>query len=174
MTAFLATAAVAIFFRFYLIGTILKGIQRLPVAGRYLRLDPLQVRAAEDILLIVLRDRPLLFLQVVMIELVAQSLLVAELFVLLAANGEPFLAFHPFLLEAATKFIGIVFFFIPAQVGASEGTYAVAFGEVGLTATAGFALAFVRRLRTLLVALAGLAFSPLWADSAHEREGGPA
>ena len=102
-------------------------------------------------------------------KLGAQLLLVAELFVLLRAVGEPFLAIHPFLIEAVTKFIGIAFFFIPAQIGASEGVYAVAFGQVGLSAAAGFTLAFVRRLRSLLVAAAGLGFSPLWVGPAADR-----
>jgi len=46
---------------------------------------------------------------------------------------------------------------VPLQVGAPEGTYAVIFGALGLPAAAGFALAFLRRLRNLLVAGAGLA-----------------
>jgi len=170
MSAFLVTAAIAIVFRIYLIGAILNGIQRLPEVGKYLRLDAQQVRATEDILLLVLRDRPFRFLQVVWIELVAQLLLVAEIFVFLRATGEPFVPVHPFLLEAVTKFIGLAFFFIPAQIGASESVYALAFGQMGLTAAAGFTLAFVRRLRSLLVALAGLGLNPLWSGMAREGE----
>lgn len=172
MTGFLAVAAVAIVFRVYLIGTILKGIQGLPAVGKYLRLDQRQVRASEDIVLLVLRDRLLLFLQVVLIEVSAQLLMVWELVVFLRGVGEPFVTIHPFLLEAVTKFIGFAFFFIPGQVGASEGVYAVAFEQVGLSAAAGFALALVRRLRSMLVAGAGLVFSPLWAGSADERQKG--
>ena len=170
MAGFLAIAAFAIVFRVYLIGTILKGIRGFPVAGKYVPWDERQVRETEDILLIVLRDRPFLFLQVVTIELGAHLLLVAELFVLLRAVGEPFLAIHPFLLEAVTKFIGILFFFIPAQIGASESVYAMAFGEVGLSAAAGFTLAFVRRLRSMLVAGVGLGFSPLWRHPEADRD----
>jgi hypothetical protein len=58
---------------------------------------------------------------------------------------------------------GAVFFFVPSQVGASEGVYALVFQQAGLTAAAGFALAFVRRLRSLLAAAVGLAGNPLWS-----------
>jgi hypothetical protein len=67
---------------------------------------------------------------------------------------------QPLLIEAATKFVGPAFFFIPGQVGAAEGTYAFIFKTVGLPASAGFALALARRLRSLLVAGAGLALAP--------------
>jgi len=36
-------------------------------------------------------------------------------------------------------------------LGESEGAYAVVFNVIGLSATAGFALAFLRRARTLAV-----------------------
>jgi hypothetical protein len=61
-----------------------------------------------------------------------------------------------FLIEGATKFIGLAFFFIPGQVGASEGTHAIVFEVVGLPAVAGFAVPFVRRIRSMVVAGAGL------------------
>jgi len=42
------------------------------------------------------------------------------------------------------------------QLGISEGAYALVFDAMGLSAAAGFALAFVRRARTLAVAGIGL------------------
>jgi hypothetical protein len=42
------------------------------------------------------------------------------------------------------------------QLGVSEGAYAVVFNAMGLSAAAGFALAFLRRARTLVVAGIGL------------------
>ncbi len=105
------------------------------------------------------------------IEFAAQALLVLELFVLLRTTGKPFSVLHPFLIEAATKFIGLAFFFIPGQVGAAEGTYAFIFKTVGLPASAGFALAVARRLRSLLVAGAGLALAPLLRNSRKTERG---
>ena len=58
----------------------------------------------------------------------------------------------PFVVEGGIKFVRIAFFFIPTQVGVSEGTYAILFDTLGLTAAAGVSLAFIRRPRTLAVA----------------------
>ena len=169
MGAFLLAAICAIVFRIYLIGALIKGASRLPWIGKHVRLKENDVRDTEDLLFVVLRDRPLRFLLIVAIELAAQALLVLELFVLLRTTGKLFSILHPFLIEAATKFIGLAFFCVPGQVGASEGTYAFIFKTVGLPASAGFALAVARRLRSLLVAGAGLAVAPLWRDSPPNR-----
>jgi hypothetical protein len=61
-----------------------------------------------------------------------------------------------FVIEASVKVIGIAVLFIPMQLGVSEGTYALVFNTMGLSAAAGFALAFLRRARTLAVAAIGL------------------
>jgi hypothetical protein len=66
-------------------------------------------------------------------------------------------AIYPLAIEAATKFITVVFFFMPLQLGTAEGSYALIFGGLGLPVAAGFAVAFFRRFRSLLVASAGLA-----------------
>jgi len=170
MGAFLLAATAAIIFRIYLIGTIMKGVSRLPVVGRHMRLEEKDVRDTEDLLFVVLRDRPLRLLSILAVEFIAQALLVLELFVLLRTTGKPFSVLQPLLIEAATKFVGLAFFFIPGQVGAAEGTYALIFKTVGLSASAGFALAVGRRLRSLLVAGVGLAFAPLWRDAPPRRK----
>ena len=162
MGAFLLVALGAIVFRIYLIGALIRGASRLPWMGKHVRLKENDVRDTEDLLFVVLRDRPLRSLLIVAIEFAAQALLVLELFVLLKTTGKPFSILHPFLIEAATKFIGLAFFFIPGQVGAAEGAYSFIFKTVGLPASAGFALAVARRLRSLLVAGVGVALAPLW------------
>ena len=60
------------------------------------------------------------------------------------------------MIEGGLKFVSVAFFFIPSQVGVSEGTYAILFDTLGLAATAGVSLAFIRRLRTLVAAGIGL------------------
>ena len=157
--AFLATAVCAILGRIYLIGAILKWVRTLPAIGRHMRFPERDVRDTEDLLFIVLRDRPRRLLSILAVEFAAQTLLVLELFVLLRAAGVAFSAFQPFLIEGATKYIGLAFFFIPGQVGAAEGTYALIFSAIGLPASAGFSLAVARRLRSLLVAGLGLALA---------------
>lgn len=165
MTAFLLTAACAIVCRIYLIGATIKFAKGLPLIGKYVGFEDQDVRATEDLLFVVLRDRPLVLLSILSAELAAQAFLILEVFILLRAVGEPFSILKPFLIEGASKFISLAFFFIPGQVGAAEGIYALIFSTVGLPAAAGFALALARRLRSLMVAGAGLALTPLWRDT---------
>lgn len=153
-----------------MIGFIIKGAGRLPLIGKHVRLKENDVRDTEDLLFVILRDHPLRFLLILVVEFAAQAMLVLELFVLLRATGMAFSVLHPFLIEAATKFVGLAFFFIPGQVGAAEGAYAFIFKTVGLPASAGFALALARRFRSLLVAGAGLVFAPLWKDAQPGRD----
>jgi uncharacterized membrane protein YbhN (UPF0104 family) len=170
MGVFLLAAACAILCRIYLIGVLVKGVRRLPVIRKSLHFNEKDVSDTEDLLFAVLRDRPLRFLSILAVEFAAQALLVLELIVLLRAIGQPVSAVYPFLIEAADKFVGLAFFFIPGQVGAAEGVNAIIFKTVGLPASAGFALAIVRRLRSLLLAGLGLALAPLWRDPLRNRE----
>lgn len=170
MGIFLLAAACAILCRIYLIGMLVKGVSRLPVIRKSLHVDEKDVSDTEDLLFAILRDRPLRFLAILAVEFAAQALLVLELIVLLRAIGQPFSVLHPFVIEAADKFVSVAFFFIPGQVGAAEGTNALIFKSVGLPASAGFALAIVRRLRSLLVAGLGLALVPLWRETLPNRE----
>jgi hypothetical protein len=73
----------------------------------------------------------------------------------------------PFVIEASIKVIGIAFLFIPLQLGVSEGAYALIFDVMGLSAAAGFALAFLRRARTL--AIAGVGLTTLALLTRHRR-----
>ena len=156
MAAFLAASAVAIVFRIHLLGAIVAAAGRLPLVGRRLRIDPADMRRMEDRLLLVLRDRPSRFLRTALVDALAQALLIIEAWWILRALKVDAGLFTAAILEAATKFISLAFFFVPGQIGAAEGTYVVAFDALGLAPAAGFAFAFVRRLRTLAVAGAGL------------------
>jgi hypothetical protein len=160
-SVFLVTAAVAISARFYLIGTIIAGLARIGVLRGRLRPDMPWINRMEDLLLAVLRDRPVRVLAVSMLEIVAQALLVVELFWLLHALDMPVTLFYVFVIEASMKIIGVAFPFIPLHVGVAEGGYALIFDVMGLPPVAGFTIAFVRRLRSLLVASVGLALLAL-------------
>lgn len=157
MFAFLVLAAAAIARRTYLIGAVLKGLSRLPWLRSVMRLDHERVRRMEDILLTVFRERPRLFSGILALEALAQLLLILEMFWLLRAMGLDFPALYAVWIEGAGKFIGLAFFFVPTQIGAAEGVYVVILQSVGLPAAAGLALSLLRRLRSLLVAAAGLA-----------------
>jgi uncharacterized protein (TIRG00374 family) len=154
--AFLLVTAIAIADRIYLIGAVANRIRTLPVLERRIRLNPDSLRAMEDQMFVVLRGGPRRLVSILFLEFVANGCLVLELFVLLHGIGESFPAVVPFLIESATKFINFGFFFIPGQIGAAEGVYAILFTALGLSASAGFSLALARRLRNILVSATGL------------------
>lgn len=153
---FLSVSVIAIRRRFYLIGTVIAGLARIGVLRGRLRPDMTWINRMEDLLLTVLRDRPARLATIVLIEAVAEIFLILELFWLLHALELAVPQSYPFVIEASTKVIGVTFFFIPLQLGAAEGTYAIVFDTLGLPAAAGFALAFARRARSLVVAGIGL------------------
>jgi Lysylphosphatidylglycerol synthase TM region len=156
--AFLVVTAIAIACRIYLIGAVANRIRTLPFLGRRIRLNPDSLRAMEDQMFVVLRGGPRRLVSILLVEFLANGCLVLELFVLLHGIGESFPALVPFLIESATKFINFGFFFIPGQIGAAEGIYAILFTTIGLPASAGFSLALARRLRNILVSAVGLIF----------------
>ena len=152
--AFVGIAVVAIALRIYLIGAIVRGLVAIGLLRFARNRD--EVRRMEDLLLLVLRDRPVRLALILACELGANLLLMAEVFVALGAMGFPVSALFPVLIEGSIKFVGLAFFFVPTQVGVAEGTYAVLFDILGLTAAAGVSLAFLRRLRGLAGAAIGL------------------
>jgi hypothetical protein len=168
-TVYLLASAAAITLRFYLIGTIIASLARFGVLRGRLTPDMRWINQMEDLLLMILRDSPARLLTIVMMEGVAQAVLVIELFWLLRALDVPVHAVSAFAIEASIKFFDFAFLLIPLQLGVSEGAYAEIFGVMGLPLAAGFAVAFVRRLRSLTIASVGLAFLAL--ATRHRRHG---
>ena len=154
--AFLLAAAVAIGTRFYLIGTAIGWLGRAGILWGRLKPDVAAINRMEDVLLGILHDRPARAAAIMLAETGGQLALVVELAWILRALDMATPAIYPLAIEAATKFITVVFFFMPLQLGTAEGSYAVIFGAFGLPVAAGFSVAFFRRLRSLLVASAGL------------------
>jgi hypothetical protein len=154
---FLVASAIAIARRFYLIGTVISGLAALGLLRGRLKPDMIWINRMEDLLLNVLRDSPVRFATIVLIEAAAQLLLVFELFWLLSAMEVITSWWRAFAIEASVKIFGFVFVFVPLQLGVSEGSHALMVGAVGLPPAAGFAVAFLRRVRSLIVASVGLA-----------------
>lgn len=154
MGVYLVVAVVAIWFRIYLIGAGARLLVRLGLL-RFAR-DEDAVRRTEDLLLLVLRDRPRRLGMIVLFQVATNVFLMLEILVALDAMGFAVPAHYPFLIEGGIKFISVAFFFIPTQVGVSEGTYAMLLDSLGLAAAAGVSLALIRRLCTLVVAAVGL------------------
>ena len=141
------------------VGLIVPIVRRVgAIAGRAradaaaLRIDPV-----ERVLVGFMHNRPARLAEVLTIEAGAHALLALEIWVVVRALGFHLAPVDPFIIEGGVKFIGIAFFFIPGQLGASEGVYALLFGAIGLPAATGLTVALVRRIRALIVAGAALA-----------------
>jgi hypothetical protein len=156
MSVFLAAALLAIVTRTHLLGAILERLAGLPGLRRRLRPDMAAVHHVEDLLLGVLRDRPGLLARVALMECGSLALHMLELYAILRALDLHAGLHTAFLVEGSTKFIGLAFFFVPGQVGASEGAHTIVFELVGLPAVAGFTVPFIRRIRSIVVAGVGL------------------
>ena len=156
MAAFLVTAAIAIARRAHLLGAILAWVAGLPGIRRRLRPNMADVHRVEDLLLDVMHDRPARFAWILFVESVSHALHILELYLILVALELGAGIGTATLIEGAAKFIGLAFFFVPGQVGASEGAHTIIFEVVGLPAVAGFTIPFVRRVRGIVVAALGL------------------
>lgn len=154
MGTYVVVAVVAIACRIYLIGAGVRLLVGLGLLG-FAR-DRREVRLMEDLILLVLRERPARLGLILTFQVVANLFLMLEVLVALQAMGVAVPPHYPFLIEGGLKFVGVAFFFVPAQVGVSEGAYAILFDTLGLAAAAGVSLAFIRRLRTLVAAGIGL------------------
>lgn len=167
---FLAVAAVAIANRIYLIGGVVKQLGRLPVVGTRLRLEEGSVRRMEDLLLGVLRERPGRFARILLLEALAHGLLVVELWWMLGMSEVASSFDRAFLLESAGKFTGLAFFFVPGQIGASEGVNIVLFRALGFSGATGVGVALARRVRSVLTVFVGLAAIALVARRPQPRQ----
>jgi len=155
--AFLVASAVAIARRWYLIGTIIAGLARFGLLRGRLTPDMKWINSMEDLLLTVLHDSPPRFAGVAVMEAAAQALLVFEVMVLLRALDAAGPGWFAFAIESSVKFFDFAFVFVPLQLGVSEGAYAMIFSVMSLPLSAGFAIAFLRRARGLVIAGIGLA-----------------
>ena len=110
----------------------------------------------EAVIIAFLHGHPGRVARVLVTQTAAQVLLVTEVWVVIAGLGLAVSGTGSLILEGGAKFIATAFAFVPGQVGASEGAYALLAGAIGLPPAAGLTLALVRRMRGLLVASVGV------------------
>ena len=156
MVVFAGAFVVGISARLHIIGAFVRLAARLPWLRERLQHRLEGVGEAEDLLIHVLRDSPRRLWTILGIEAAGQACLGLELFCLIAALHPSSDLGQAMLIEGATKFITAGYFFVPGQVGVAEGTYAVIFNTFAIPAAAGFAVSFVRRVRSVLTATIGL------------------
>jgi hypothetical protein len=150
--ALVAGAVYAVGARTYVIGAFASSLSALPLVAKRWCPDRSKVRAMEDAILHVLRDRPVVLAQVLLLEVAAQALLVLDVYWTLRSMGLSRSLGTALLVEALTKLANVVQF-----VGAAEGSYALVFSWLGMAAAGGFSLSIVKRVRSLAVAAVGLA-----------------
>ena len=166
---FIVSGTIAILLRFHLLGTVLAWVAGLPGVRRRLKPNMRKVHEVEDLMLAVMHDRPARFATILLIECASLILHTLELYLILRALELAATVGTAVLIEGAAKFIGLAFFFIPGQVGASEGAHTIIFEVMALPAVAGFAVPFVRRIRGVVVAALGLLTMWMLTRRAHSR-----
>lgn len=103
-------------------------------------------------------ERPSALWNIFLLSLATQGLALLEVYaVILPLSVTPRFS-SVVMMEAFTKLAKAVFFFIPARIGADEGSSAGIFALMGLAPTAGITLAFARRLRALFWSAIGLLY----------------
>jgi hypothetical protein len=110
----------------------------------------LQVRAVEHNLYTFYEQRRGSFYRIFWLNMGSHLLNVVEVYVILALLNLPASLLFGFLIEAITKVINLVFFFVPTRAGVYESGNALLLEALGLSAAAGVALAIIRKLRAFL------------------------
>ena len=116
-----------------------------------------RVEPVETVIVAFLHDRPARLVEVMGIEVVAHALLATDLWIALRALGFPVGIGEPLILEGAIKLVGLLFFYVPGELGASESIYVVLATALRFGAAAGLTIALVRRVRALIIGAIGLA-----------------
>src|SRR6185369_8343332 len=90
------------------------------------------------------------FFLILAVNMAAHLINVIEVCVILALMGLPATVASGFVVEAVTKVINGAFFFVPTRAGVYESGNALVLGALGMEASAGVALAVIRKLRAFV------------------------
>jgi len=103
-------------------------------------------------------ERPGALGLIFLLSFVNQGLALLEIYAVIIPLGITLKFSSVLVMEAFTKLAKALFFFVPARIGADEGSSAGIFALLGLAPTAGVTLALARRLRAIFWSAVGLAF----------------
>ncbi|MBI3951694.1 MAG: flippase-like domain-containing protein [Acidobacteria bacterium] len=103
-------------------------------------------------------ERPGALWLIFLLSLVSQGLGLLEIYAVVIPLGIRPGFSNVLMMEAFTKLVKALFFFVPARIGADEGSSAGIFALLGLSPATGVTLALARRARTLVWSAVGLAF----------------
>jgi hypothetical protein len=137
--------------RVRLLGVCARGAARLPVVGRWLRVDALKVQAMEETITSVLAERSSSLAALIVLEITAQAILVGEIYWAIRSMGISVSLTSALFIEVMTRVLTIVEF-----VGATEMGFAIVFTWLGLPAPIGFTLSLIKTLRSVTAAGIGI------------------
>jgi len=152
-----AVTWLAVRLRWYILARALEQLARLTAHRRKqgtgasrIEIIALQVRAVEDNLYTFYERRRGAFYLIFSLNMASHLINVVEVYVILALMQLPSSLLSGFLVEAVTKVINLVFFFVPTRAGVYESGNAVLLQALGMSAAAGVALAIIRKLRAFV------------------------
>lgn len=116
-----------------------------------------RVRAVEENVYSFYETRRAAFFLIFAINLIAHLINIIEIYVILSLMGLPATFVSGFVVEAVTKVINGAFFFVPTRAGVYESGNALVLDALGMGASAGVALAVIRKLRAFVWIGYGLA-----------------
>ena len=141
--------------RWRLASAAARGIQRLPVARKWLADKVCVIDSAEENLLTFRSQAPRSFWTAIALYIGSQILAIAEVYLLLRFMGVRIASAGALVIEGFTKLINIVGAVNPGNIGTYEGGNLVLAHLLAFSAGAGLTLALCRRARTLFWAGVG-------------------
>jgi hypothetical protein len=144
---YLGGIVVVVAWRVRILGACARAASGLPIIGRWLSADPAKVCDLERAIGSALTDRPAALAGIVLLELLAQAILVCEVYWTIRSLGVALSFRSALFIEIMTRALTIVEF-----VGATEMGFAVVFTWLGLPAAIGFTLSLVKTLRSVTAA----------------------
>ncbi|HKP86153.1 MAG TPA: lysylphosphatidylglycerol synthase domain-containing protein [Blastocatellia bacterium] len=164
--------------RWFILARMLEQLARL--TSRRSREEPARfektvgrVRRVEENIYSFYETRRGAFFLIFAVNMLAHFINVIEVYIILALMGLSATVAGGFVVEAVTKVINGAFFFVPARAGVYESGNALALDALGLGASAGVALAIIRKLRAFvwigygLVAIAAITLKDKRADQSQ-------